>query len=96
MRQYSIILHPDVEQGGYWVTVPSLPGCVSQGDSLEEAVSNAREAIALHIAGLIADGEPVPEEAVHPQTVVIDVAAERWQRQPAGSGTRSGSLSARA
>lgn len=75
MHQYTIILHPDVEQGGYWVTVPALPGCVSQGDSFEQAISNAREAIKLHITGMIEDGEPVPEESAHPQAVVIDVAA---------------------
>src|SRR3989304_5823559 len=65
--EYTILLHPDVEQGGYWVTVPALPGCVSQGD--------AREAIRLHIAGMIEDGESVPEETAHFQAVVIDVAA---------------------
>ena len=73
--EYTILLHPDVEQGGYWVTVPALPGCVSQGDTLEEAIANAREAIRLHIAGMIEDGESVPEETAHFQAVVIDVAA---------------------
>ena len=61
-REYTILLHEDREQGGYWVTVPSLPGCVSQGDTLEEAIANAREAIALHLEGMVADGEPIPEE----------------------------------
>ncbi len=75
MRQYTIILHPDTEQGGYWVTVPALPGCVSQGDTIEEAIANAREAISLHIAGMVEDGEPVPEEIDHPQALTIDVAA---------------------
>lgn len=75
MRQYSVILHPDPEQGGYWVTVPALPGCLSQGDTIEEAIANAREAIKLHIEGMIEDGEPVPLETEHPQAIVIDVAA---------------------
>jgi antitoxin HicB len=57
------------------VTVPALPGCVSQGDTLELAIANVREAIALHIEGLRADGEEIPEEIVHPQMVTIDVAA---------------------
>ncbi|HLA81376.1 MAG TPA: type II toxin-antitoxin system HicB family antitoxin [Thermoleophilia bacterium] len=75
MRQFTIILHPDAEQGGYWVTVPLLPGCVSQGDTLEEAIANARESISLHIQGMLKDGEAVPEETGHPQALTIEVAA---------------------
>jgi predicted RNase H-like HicB family nuclease len=75
MRQYAIIVHPDSEQGGYWVTVPALPGCFSQGDTLQEAIANAQEAIGLHLEGLIAKGEPIPEEKEHPQAIVVDVAA---------------------
>ena len=60
MRQ--VILIPDVENGGYVVEVPSLPGCYSQGETQEEAIANIREAIALHIESLIAHGEDVPED----------------------------------
>ncbi len=35
--QYTIILHPDTEEGGYTVTVPALPGCVTQGETLADA-----------------------------------------------------------
>ncbi|MBV8822275.1 MAG: type II toxin-antitoxin system HicB family antitoxin [Ktedonobacteraceae bacterium] len=73
--QYTIILHPDAEQGGYTVTVPSLPGCVTEGDTLEEAIAMAKEAIQLYIESLIADGEPVPEEKEHVQVIVISIAA---------------------
>ena len=73
--QYTIILHPDAEQGGYTVTVPSLPGCVTEGDTLEEAIAMAKEAIQLYIESLIADGEPVPEEKEHVQAIVISIAA---------------------
>ena len=75
MRRYAIILHPDTEQGGYWVTVPTLPGCISQGDTIEQAIANAREAIRLHVEGLIERGENAPEEPEHPQVVIVDVAA---------------------
>ena len=73
--QYTIILHPDTEEGGYTVTVPALPGCVTQGETLEEAIAMAKDAIRLHIEGLIAEGESVPEEQEHPQAIVISVAA---------------------
>jgi len=74
-HQYTIILEPDADEGGYTVTVPALPGCVTQGESIEEAIAMARDAIRLHIEALVADGQPVPEEKDHPQAVVISVAA---------------------
>jgi hypothetical protein len=40
--QYTIILHPDAERGGYTVTVPSLPGCITEGDTVEEAIAMAK------------------------------------------------------
>ena len=43
--------------------MPDLPGCFSAGDTLEEAIESAHEAVACHIEGLLMDGEPVPEQA---------------------------------
>ena len=74
-RQYTIILHPDTESGGYTVTVPALPGCVTQGESVEDAIAMARDAIRVHIDALAADGEPIPEEQSHPQAIILTVAA---------------------
>lgn len=73
--RYMIILHPDLEEGGYTVTVPSLPGVVTEGESIEEAISMAKEAIALHIEGLIAHGLPVPDEDADSQALIVEVAA---------------------
>ena len=72
---YTILLDPDPESGTYTVTVPALPGIVTQGGSVEDAIAQAREAIQVHIEGLLADGEPVPEEREHPQAITISVAA---------------------
>jgi antitoxin HicB len=72
---YSILLEPDPTEGGYTVTVPALPGVVTQGETMEEAIAMAKEAIQCHIEGLLADGEPVPEERQHPQTIIVNVAA---------------------
>ena len=59
MRQ--VVIYPG--EDGYWVAeCPSLPGCVSQGASREEAVTNIREAIVGYIEVLKEDGLPVPEE----------------------------------
>ena len=72
---YTIILHPEPEEGGYSVTVPALPGCFAQGDTLEEAVAMARESIAVHIEGLIEDGEPIPTEDAPLGMLTINVDA---------------------
>ncbi len=59
MRQ--IILYPG--EDGYWVVeCPSLPGCLSQGKTKEEAIRNIKEAIEGYIASLEEDGLPVPAE----------------------------------
>lgn len=75
MSKYTIILEYDPEAKSYSVTVPALPGCTSQGDTEEEAIAKAKEAIAGHIAALKALGETVPEEIERPQAITIDVAA---------------------
>lgn len=59
MRQ--VIVIPDLEDGGYIAEVPSLPGCYSQGETIEETLANIREAIDGYIESLEIDGLPVPE-----------------------------------
>lgn len=57
--RFVVLLHK--EPGSvYGVTVPDLPGCVSAGDTADEALAGAAEAIALHVEGLEAEGQPVP------------------------------------
>ncbi len=57
--RYPVVIHKDAESI-YGVTVPDLPGCFSAGDTLEEAVESAHEAIACHLEGIFMDGEPLP------------------------------------
>ena len=54
--KFTIVLEPDYEAGGYNVVVPALPGCFTQGDTITEALQNAKEAIQCHLEGLKADG----------------------------------------
>ncbi len=58
---YTVVFQP-AEEGGYNVLVPALPGCFTQGDSLEEARKMAREAIQLCVECLMKDGERVPND----------------------------------
>jgi predicted RNase H-like HicB family nuclease len=59
-------------EDGYWVAeCPSLPGCISQGITREEAISNIREAIREYIASLEEDGMPVPEDRLEAEVLVV-------------------------
>ena len=60
-RKFRVILELN-ESGGYTVMVPLLPGCISEGDTREEALLNITEAIELYIESLQLDGEPIPTE----------------------------------
>ncbi len=59
--QLAIVIHKD-QDSDYGVTVPDLPGCFSAGESLEEAIQAAGEAVLCHIEGLLMAGEPIPEK----------------------------------
>lgn len=48
-KQYNVVLHSDTEDGGYWIECPELPGCASQGDSIEEALEMIKDAIKGHL-----------------------------------------------
>ena len=48
MNTYNVIVH-SAEEGGYWAEVPDLPGCATEGDTLDELAANVREAISLYL-----------------------------------------------
>lgn len=48
-KYYDVILHSDLEDGGYWVECPELPGCASQGDTVEESLEMIKDAIIGHL-----------------------------------------------
>ncbi len=60
--QYSVVVHT-AEEGGFWVEVPALPGCYSQGESVEESLRNVSEAIELYLEVLRDEGRDVPKDA---------------------------------
>ena len=57
--KFGVLVEQD-EDGVYVAEVPSLPGCISQGNNRQEALDNTREAIALYLESLEAHGEPIP------------------------------------
>ena len=58
LHTYRILLSKEPE-GGYTVSVPSLPGCYTCGDNIDEAIEHAKEAIAVYIESLVAHGDPI-------------------------------------
>ena len=58
---YRVILRPEPE-GGYTALVPSLPGCITYGDDVDDAIAMAREAIEIYVESLAAHREEVPNE----------------------------------
>lgn len=62
MRTYDfkVLLEPD-ETGGFVVVCPSLPGCYSQGNTVDEALENIREAILLCLEDMMAEGDEIPD-----------------------------------
>ncbi len=59
---YKILLTKE-DEGGYMVTVPALAGCITQGDTIEEALAMGKEAIELYIEELQSRGEPIPDNS---------------------------------
>ena len=62
MLKYTVILIPE-DEGGYSVDVPALPGCYTQGETKEEAISMAKEAIELYLESCQACNEAIPQES---------------------------------
>lgn len=60
-RSYAVVLEPDLREGGFTVLVPALPGVVTEGDTVEEALANAGDAIRLCLEDLQSQGLDIPE-----------------------------------
>lgn len=61
--EYTVVLHK-AEEGGYWAEVPALEGCYSQGETVEETITNVKEAIEAHIEILKEDGKDLPKDQI--------------------------------
>lgn len=75
-RSYSV-LYQAAREGGYVAFVPALPGCHTQGETIEAAVRNAKEAIRVYLESLVAHGEPIPNERRWFRSVTTVAVRER-------------------
>ena len=73
MARYTVVIDPEPDGSAYNVVVPALPGCYTWGETFEEALRMAREAIAGHIVALAELGEPVPVETAASVVTGVDV-----------------------
>jgi len=73
---YTVQIEP-AEEGGFVASVPALPGCFTQGETVEQTIAMAREAIEGYLAVLTSHGQPIPleKQAVHPFTLGVSVKA---------------------
>jgi len=67
---FKVLLEPDEEAGGYVVTCPALPGCYSQGDTIDEAIDNVKEAILLCLEDMQAQNQKIQDSS---KTLIADV-----------------------
>jgi predicted RNase H-like HicB family nuclease len=62
LSRFNVVMEKDASDGGYTVTVPGLPGCITEGDTFEDAIANAQEAIRGYFEALAKEGLPIPNE----------------------------------
>ena len=62
--KFSVILTPDHEDGGYTAECPAIPGCISEGDTVEEALANIKEAIEGCLESLAAHQQNLPADGM--------------------------------
>ena len=73
LRTYRIELHQDPGSTAWWVSVPALPGCFTQGETQAEAMERAQDAISGHLAALGDIGAPIPPpDAEWPAVTVVE------------------------
>ena len=74
---YTVLIIPgEPDEGGYWVKVPALPGCVTQGETIEEALANSKEAIEAYVLTLKEQGMYVPQEGIATTGLISTVTVE--------------------
>ena len=76
-KTFTILIMPaESDEDGYWVKVPALPGCVTQGETVEEALSNAKKAVEAYVLSLTDRGIPILEEGVDTSGLISAVSVE--------------------
>lgn len=72
---YTAVFEPDIKAGGFTVTIPALPGCISEGDTFEEALHNIREAASLYLDVMQSRRGEIPKEEKGVVIASVEVVA---------------------
>jgi predicted RNase H-like HicB family nuclease len=72
---FEIVIEKEPDDAGYFAWSPSLPGCFSNGRTIEDAKRNMREAVTQYVTALLAEGEPIPQNKrlVHVEELAIGI-----------------------
>jgi predicted RNase H-like HicB family nuclease len=72
---FEVVIEKEADDEGYYAWSPSLPGCFSNGRTIEDAKRSMREAVTQHVTALLAHGEPIPqnERLVHVEELAIGI-----------------------
>jgi predicted RNase H-like HicB family nuclease len=73
-HRYTVVLEHEAE-GGYHVSCPALPGCHAEGETVDEALANAREAISAYLESMIAHNEMPPVEDILIRPIEVAISA---------------------
>ncbi len=73
--KFTMVVH-EADEGGYWASIPELPGCFTQGETLDELRSNAQEAITGHLTAMSDRGETAPETGVLIETIETELSTD--------------------
>lgn len=82
----TLLPHP-TQSGRYDVTFADLPGCVTSGDTLEQALQRAHDALAMHLGAMLADGDPMPDPSTLEAARLADEAEALEENDPLPEGT---------
>lgn len=84
--RYTVVLVPDIGDGGFVAYVPVIPGCVTQGDTAEEAIAMAQDAATAFLASMAEHDEGVPREPLGTMVTSVEVMTPELVPSAAESG----------
>ena len=74
VMKFQVVLEPDEDEGGYTVYCPALPGCISEGDTYEESLTNIAEAIRLYLRAVAKETALLAQQGGERRPLLVEVA----------------------
>ncbi len=74
---YTVLVHPDADAGGFYATVPAIPGAVGQGETVEETLEDVRAALTFTLESMLEDGEELPPDEPIEAVQMVELGLSR-------------------